>query len=112
MADESVDVDAGAAQEAVLGGATLLDVRELDEFVAGHAPSARHIRLSELPDRYGELARDRPVVCVCRSGGRSARAQAFLAAEGFRATNLAGGMTAWAAHGLPLIGDRDPPEIR
>ncbi|MFP3713815.1 rhodanese-like domain-containing protein [Puerhibacterium sp. TATVAM-FAB25] len=84
-------------------GTTLLDVREQDEWDAGHAPGAVHIPLGELPVRYGELDPDAPVYVVCRSGGRSARAAQFLAdGVGYDATNLDGGMLAWEQRGLPV----------
>lgn len=83
-------------------GALLLDVREPDEWAAGHAPSAVHVPLGELPGRLAEVPRDRPVVAVCRGGGRSAKATAFLREAGVDAHNLDGGMKAWAAAGNPM----------
>ena len=73
----------------------LLDVRELDEWAAGHAPQAVHIPLGDLDRRSGELPADRPVVCVCRSGGRSLQAAVLLAERNFDVRNLNGGMRAW-----------------
>ncbi len=95
----------------------LLDVREQDEWAAGHAPSAVHIPLGDLPARAAELtelADDRPVYVVCRTGGRSERATAWLNAAGVvDAVNIAGGMKSWATSGHPLVGDYDdvPPEV-
>jgi rhodanese-related sulfurtransferase len=91
------------AQELLVQGAILLDVREHGEWRAGHAPKARHIPLSRLPGRVRDLPPNRTVVTVCRSGGRSARAAALLAREGRDAVNLAGGMHAWARAGLPVV---------
>lgn len=88
---------------AAAGNSLLLDVRELDEWIAGHAPDAMHIPLMELPDRLDTLPTDRPIVCVCRSGGRSARATEFLRHHGFDAINMVGGMKAWAEEGLPVV---------
>ncbi len=82
--------------------AILLDVREPHEWHAGHAEPARHIPLSALPARLADLPGGRPVVTVCRSGMRSARAAALLARHGHEVYNLAGGMTAWARAGLPV----------
>lgn len=79
-----------------------VDVREPDEWSAGRIEGARHIPLEQLPGRLDELDRDRPTVMVCRSGGRSGRATAFLAAQGFDAHNLEGGMKAWRDAGLPF----------
>jgi len=99
------DVDPGRAAELVGQGAVLLDVREPFEWQAGHAPKARHIPLGQLAQRVRELPADRPVVVVCRSGNRSARAAAALVRDhGRTASNLRGGMRAWAAAGLPVVG--------
>jgi len=94
-----------AAQAAALAdsGAVLLDVREPHEWQAGHAPRARHIPLSQLPRRAGEVPRGRAVVTVCRSGARSARVATMLAREGREVSNLSGGMHAWARAGLPVV---------
>lgn len=84
-------------------GAVLLDVRESHEWRAGHAPQARHVPLGELAQRLRELPTQRPVVTVCRSGSRSARAAVLLAREDRQVSNLAGGMRAWARAGLPVV---------
>ena len=81
----------------------LLDVREQDEWDAGHIDGAQHIPLGELGARVGEVPKDRVVVAVCRSGSRSDRAAKGLRASGFQAENLEGGVTAWARSGLPLV---------
>src|SRR6266550_1437357 len=81
----------------------LLDVRELDEWDAGHIEGAQHIPLGELGARLAEVPRDRTVVAVCRSGSRSDRAAKGLRTSGFAAENLDGGVTAWARAGLPLV---------
>lgn len=85
--------------------AFLLDVRRDDEWIAGHAPDATHIPLDQLPERLAELPRDRPIWAVCHGGGRSARATAFLAGQGFDATNYEGGMVAWARASGPLTSE-------
>jgi rhodanese-related sulfurtransferase len=91
------------ADEAIAAGATLLDVREPDEFLAGHAPAAQHIPLGELEARLGEVPRNGTIVCVCRSGGRSMAAAQILASVGLDGVNLGGGMHAWAAEGLAVV---------
>lgn len=97
--------DAAGARQVLL-----LDVREVDEWTAGHAPGAVHVPLSTLG--AAELPTDRPVVAVCRSGNRSEHAAAQLAQAGFEVANMAGGMTAWAAAGLPVVrADGSPGEI-
>jgi rhodanese-related sulfurtransferase len=83
--------------------AVLLDVRELSEWRAGHAPQARHVVLSQLQDHLRELPTDRPIVTVCQSGRRSAMAAKLLTRHGYQATNLTGGMNAWASTGLPVV---------
>jgi glyoxylase-like metal-dependent hydrolase (beta-lactamase superfamily II)/rhodanese-related sulfurtransferase len=80
----------------------IVDVRESDEYhgALGHIRNAKLIPLGALPGRVGELARDRPVVLVCRSGARSAQASVLLQRAGFSdVANLAGGMLRWRAEG-------------
>lgn len=89
--------------------AVLLDVREQEEWDAGHAPAARHLPMSTIPGRAGEIPDDRLIVCVCRSGGRSGAVTEALVNGGWKAANLAGGMQAWAAAGLPVVDDGGRP---
>ena len=91
--------------------APLLDVREDEEWSAGHAPTARHLPMSELTARLDELPDDDPLYVVCRSGGRSARVVAYLAAQGYPAVNVDGGMQAWSAQGRAVVADAGAPEI-
>jgi len=98
------------ALEEVAGSVQILDVREPSEFhgALGHIRDAKLIPLGELSKRASELDRDRPVVAVCRSGGRSAQAVTILQKAGFgQAANLAGGMLRWRADGHPVIGGRE-----
>jgi rhodanese-related sulfurtransferase len=81
----------------------LLDVREQDEWDAGHIEGAQHIPLGELGARLAEVPREQVVVTVCRSGSRSDRAAKGLRLSGFEAENLDGGVTAWTRAGLPLV---------
>jgi rhodanese-related sulfurtransferase len=99
------EVDVAGCNELADGGALLLDVRNLDEWDAGHAPGATLVPLSQLAERVAELPSDRRIVAICRSGGRSARATDFLCAQGLDAVNLVGGMQAWAAAALPVVTD-------
>lgn len=85
--------------------AVLLDVREDDEWAAGHAPGAVHIPLAQVPSRLDELPPDDDVYVICRSGGRSAQAAAWLNRNGYDATNVAGGMGAWLEAGRPMESD-------
>jgi rhodanese-related sulfurtransferase len=81
----------------------LLDIRELDEWDAGHAPNARHLPMSEIVERFAELPTDAGMFVICRSGVRSERVTAYLTGNGLDAANVAGGMLAWAAAGRPLV---------
>jgi rhodanese-related sulfurtransferase len=98
-------IDATSAAARLDGGALLLDVREPDEWTAGHAPAAVWIPMREVAARQGELPTDRDIVVVCRVGSRSARVTDALRRAGYEATNLAGGMQAWATAGLPIVTD-------
>ncbi len=90
-------------------GAQLLDVREDEEWLAGHAPAATHLPMGEVPARIAEVGVGRPVICVCRVGGRSGAVAAALVAEGYDARNLTGGMLAWQSAGLPVVTDGGHP---
>jgi rhodanese-related sulfurtransferase len=85
--------------------AVLLDVREHDEYKAGHAAGVVHVPMGEIGHRLGELPPGRRVICICRSGGRSAQVTAFLLEHGIDALNMTGGMQGWHAAGLPLVTD-------
>jgi len=86
------------------GAAVLVDVREVHEWEAGHVAGSVHLPLAAVPDRLGELPRDRTLVVVCRSGRRSALATDLLTRAAFDAVNLEGGLLAWVEDGLPLEG--------
>ncbi len=101
-------VGARAAKALLDGGALLLDVREPDEWHAEHAPNALLVPMGRVREQQAELPRDGPIVVVCRSGGRSAAVAESLRGWGFDAVNLAGGMCAWAAAGLPVVHHADP----
>ncbi|MFD5651526.1 MULTISPECIES: rhodanese-like domain-containing protein [unclassified Streptomyces] len=94
-------------------GDFLLDVREDDEWQAGHAAGALHIPLSEFVARYGELAEAAPqdarVHVLCRVGGRSAQVTMYLVQQGVDAVNVDGGMQEWAAAGRPVVDDKGGP---
>jgi rhodanese-related sulfurtransferase len=97
-------LDPGQAQARLSSqpGPFLLDVRQPDEYRAGHIAGARLIPLHELARRMGELPQDREIICVCQSGNRSHSATSRLKSAGYNAVNLQGGMNAWARHGLPI----------
>lgn len=86
------------------GGAFVLDVREPDEYAAGHIEGSTLIPLGQLASRTAEVPRDRTVLVVCRSGNRSAEGRDILLGAGFEdVTSLAGGVSDWAAAGQPLV---------
>jgi rhodanese-related sulfurtransferase len=74
----------------------IVDVREDDEVARGKIPGAKHIRLSEIPERMHEIDPDVETILVCHSGGRSYLACEFLMSQGYRnVKNMMGGMKAW-----------------
>jgi rhodanese-related sulfurtransferase len=87
----------------------LLDVREPDEWAAGHVEGAQHIPMNDIPRRTAELDQDADIIVVCKVGGRSAQVTAWLNEKGYRATNLDGGMLAWAAARRPMISETSAP---
>jgi rhodanese-related sulfurtransferase len=99
------EIEVAAVAAALADGALLLDVREPEEWEAGHAPDARHIPLGLLPERLTDFEGSGPVVVVCRSGGRSALATEWLQTAGIDAANLVGGMQEWAHAGLAVVTD-------
>ena len=103
-----IDV-AEAARRHQTGQVLMLDVREDDEWAAGRAPDALHMALSTLSP--AQVPADRPVIAICRSGNRSGKAAVELAAAGVDVTNIAGGMKAWEAAGLPVVADGGAPGV-
>ena len=99
------DVAPAEAADRQNAGAVLLDVREDDEWAAGHAPEAVHVRLGDLGARTAELPRDQELYVICRSGARSAYASQALTAAGLNAVNVADGMTGWAIAGRPMVSE-------
>ena len=84
-------------------GALLLDVREDHEWVAGHAPDALHMPMSNISQTAPDLPTDRTIVCICHDGARSAAVADALARAGWDAANLTGGMEAWVAAGFRVV---------
>jgi rhodanese-related sulfurtransferase len=89
--------------------AVVLDVREDDEWIAGHIDGATHIRMADVPARLDELPEADPLYVTCRSGGRSARVAAWLNQNGFDAVNVGGGMGEWDAAGRPMVSETGRP---
>jgi rhodanese-related sulfurtransferase len=85
--------------------AVMIDVREPDEWQAGHAPDAQHLPMSQLAERLAEVPDAEPLYVICRSGSRSARVVAFFNQQGRSSVNVAGGMQSWATQGRPMIAE-------
>ncbi len=100
---EPVDADAVVARVRA-GDATLIDVRPVEEYLAGHLPGAISVPLPELERRLAELPRDREVVAYCRGPYcvLAVEAVALLRARGFTASRLPEGVADWRARGLPV----------
>jgi rhodanese-related sulfurtransferase len=82
----------------------LLDVREPWEREVAMLPQALHVPMAELPDRLAEVGRDRDVVVMCRSGGRSLKVAKYLEEQGYPSVaNLTGGILAWARDVDPTL---------
>jgi len=101
-----VTVDELAARLA--DGAVLFDVREPDEYVAGHVAGAVLIPLGSVPARAGEFPTSGDVYVICKSGGRSGRACEFLRDQGVAAINIAGGTMGWMSSGREVVSGDQP----
>jgi rhodanese-related sulfurtransferase len=109
-AQEEPGIDVKAAAELQKKGGLLLDVRQPDEYVEGHAPDSKLVPLARIKSRMAELTpyKDKPVAVICRSGRRSALAVSELREAGFtQVQNVDGGMLAWQKAGLPLVQGED-----
>ncbi len=102
----SIEIDEVAV--AIEDGAIVVDVREAREYVAGHVPGARHLPMSRLTSRLGELDRTAPVHVICASGNRSGAMTDVLVAQGFDAIDVRGGTDAWARSGRSLVTGSHP----
>jgi rhodanese-related sulfurtransferase len=92
-------------------GVHVLDVREDIEWRYGHIDGATHIPLRQVPARMAELP-DGQTLVVCKVGGRSAQAVAYLAQHGLDVVNLDGGMLEWQAAGRPMVSETGgPPQV-
>jgi rhodanese-related sulfurtransferase len=90
--------------------AYVIDVRENDEWAAGHAPEAVHLPMMDVPARLDDVPTEGDVVIACRVGGRSAQVVTFLMARGWdNVRNLDGGMIDWVAAGRPLVSEDGRP---
>ena len=81
----------------------LLDVRTPDEYKQGHVSGAELIPLDELFAKMSRIPKDRDVICICESGSRSSVAARQLSSQGYKVSNMRGGMSRWIRAGLPVI---------
>ncbi|MFF4228831.1 rhodanese-like domain-containing protein [Streptomyces sp. NPDC001820] len=92
---------------AVPSDGLVLDVREDDEWAAGHVEGALHVPMSDFVARFGEvteaLADGGRAYVMCRVGGRSAQVTQYLVQQGIDAVNVEGGMLAWDGAGRPMV---------
>jgi hydroxyacylglutathione hydrolase len=90
------------------GELTVVDVRQPQEWRAGHIDDAQHITGAELPARVDEVPSERPVAVICGSGYRSSVAASLLQQRGYRQVmNVLGGMSAWKRAELPTVTSHD-----
>ena len=82
-------------QEAKRHQLPIIDVREIDEYEAGHVPNAKNLPLSTLGETFVTLEKEQEYYIICQSGGRSARAAEFLSQQGYDVTNVMGGTSSW-----------------
>ena len=108
-APEVQHLDPVEGKRRVDAGALLLDVRNPDEWQAGHPEGAAWIPMGELAERQEELPTDREIVVICKVGGRSARVAEALIAAGYDAANVAGGAEAWQQAGMVIVTDDGQP---
>lgn len=106
-ASPSLEVDIETFAVAHAGGATVLDVRNPDEYEEKHVPGAVLIPLGELGGRVEEIPLGDPLYVICAAGGRSLAATKALVDAGFSAVSVAGGTNGWAAAGHPVVSGRD-----
>lgn len=96
------EVNLDELDQARASGATVIDVRESEEYAGGHVPGAQLMPLGVVPVRGNELSTHQPVYVICASGGRSYQAAEYLTRAGYDARSVAGGTGAWARSGRPL----------
>ena len=104
MSESSTPEIAVEELAAVRTSGVLVDVREPEEYVAGHVPGAVPIPMSQLATRMGEIDKTSPVFVICASGNRSSAMTDLLRGAGFDAVSVAGGTAAWERSGRPLEG--------
>lgn len=97
------EIDVRAFAAAHRDGAVVVDVREAHEFASGHVPGATLVPLATVHSYLRRLPRNEPVYVICASGNRSRTAASWMASAGIDARSVAGGTSAWASTGGPLV---------
>src|SRR3954468_15426026 len=106
---DAPEVDIETFADALAGGASVIDVREPDEYTDGHVPGAILIPLGQLGSRIQELPEGRPLYVICATGGRSMRAATAMQNQaGIETINVAGGTKAWIASGRDYATGEEP----
>jgi rhodanese-related sulfurtransferase len=99
----TISVEEAERRQADEPSSLLIDVREMDEYIELRPERSAFMPMSQLGGRFSELPQDQPLMLICLSGGRSARATAFLTQQGFAdVSNVEGGMMAWKRADLPM----------
>lgn len=87
--------------------AVVVDVREPNEYAAGHVPGAMLLPLATVPLRHSELPKGETIYVICQTGGRSFTAATWLAQQGYDVCNVTGGTSDWIANGYPVMAGKD-----
>jgi len=106
VAVSEIDIDTFAS--ALGSGALVIDVREPDEYEAGHVPGAVSVPLGTVVDQLDRFSSDGPTYVICQAGGRSMRAAQLADGAGYAAINVAGGTGAWIASGRDVVTGNQP----
>jgi thioredoxin 1 len=104
----SLEVDLDTFADALAAGATVLDVRNPDEYDEAHVGGAVLIPLPELAQRVDEVPAGSPLYVICAAGARSLRATEVLVAAGHHAVSVAGGTNGWIGTGRPVVTGSEP----
>lgn len=105
---EVPEIDIDELEAKLADGAPLIDVRNPDEYVAGHVASARLMPLPDFVEYIDDVPIDETVYVICAVGPRSARATQFLRSKGIDAYNVAGGTVAWIDSGRETVTGDEP----
>lgn len=108
MAPQSLEVDLESFAQAHAAGATVLDVRNPDEYRTAHVPGAVLIPLTELAARQEEIPEADPLYVICAVGGRSLTAAKALVDAGYSAVSVAGGTNGWIERGGEVVAGDQP----